>query len=221
MNRTLTLVSALGAGLMTVAGIAQAPQPTTQPAPVAAVAPHAVPAKIALIEYEQVAASTNEGRNMIQEIQKKYEPKKTQIDSLSAEVDSLKKQLQGAPSTLSEADRASRLRTIDTKEKQLQRDAEDAQTAYNADLQESLGKIAQKLGPTVIKYVQENGYTMLLDLSQQQGGVSVMWAAPGTDISQAIVEAYNTSSGVAAPVPSAPAPTRPRATTPRPSATKK
>jgi Skp family chaperone for outer membrane proteins len=226
MNRTLTLVSALGAGLLTVAGIAQAPQPTTtQPAPAAAVAPQAVPAKIALIAYEQVAAATNEGQRSIQEIQKKYEPKKAQIDSLSAEVDSLKKQLQSAPATLSDSDRASRLRNIDTKEKQLQRDAEDAQTAYNADLQESLGKVAQKLGPTVVKYVQENGYTLLLDISGQQGGVSVMWAAPGTDISQAIISAYNASSGVAAPVPSAPTPgaaaARPRSTAPRAPATKK
>lgn len=222
MNRTLTLVSALGAGLMTVAGMAQAPQPTTQTAPPAAVAPQAVPAKIALIEYEQVAAATNEGQHAIQGIQTKFAPKKAQIDSESTEVDSLKKQLQSAPSTLSDEERASRLRTIDTKEKQLQRDAEDAQTAYNADLQEALGKVAQKLGPTVVKYVQENGYTLLLDLSQQQGGVSVMWAQPGTDISQAIITAYNASSGVAAPTPSAPTPSaRPRSTTSHAPATKK
>ena len=220
MNRTLKLVSAFGAGLLTVAGMAQAPTPTTQPAaPAAAVAPHAVPAKIALIEYEQAAAATNEGQRAIQEIQTKYAPKKTQIDSESAEVDSLKKQLQSAPATLSDADRASKLRTIDTKEKQLQRDAEDAQTAYNNDLQEALGKVAQKLGPTVVKYVKDNGYTLLLDIGQQQGGVSVMWAAPGTDISQAIISAYNASSGVAAPVPSAPTPAANH--TARPSTTKK
>jgi outer membrane protein len=170
------------------------------------VAPQAVPAKIALIEFDRVTAATNEGQRAMQELQKKYEPKKAQIDSLSAEVDSLKKQLQSAPATLSDTERASRLRTIDTKEKQLQRDAEDAQTAYNADMQESLGKVMQKIGPTVVKYVQDNGYTLLLDIGQQQGGVSVMWAAQGTDISQAIVNAYNTSSGVAAPVPSAPTP---------------
>ena len=222
MNRTLTLVSALGAGLMTVAGMAQAPTPSTQPAPAAAVAPQAVPAKIALIAYEQVAAATNEGQHAIQEIQQKFAPKKSQIDTESGEVDSLKKQLQSAPATLSDEDRASKLRTIDTKEKQLQRDAEDAQTAYNADLQEALGKVAQKLGPTVVKYVQENGYTLLLDISGQQGGVSVMWAAPGTDISQAIITAYNTSSGVAAPAPSAPTPAaRPRSTTAHPAATTK
>jgi Skp family chaperone for outer membrane proteins len=221
MNRTLTLVSALGVGLMTVAGMAQAPQPTTQPAPAAAVAPQAVPAKIALIEYEQVAAATNEGQHAIQGVQTKFAPKKAQIDTQSTEVDSLKKQLQSAPATLTDQERSSRLRTIDTKEKQLQRDAEDAQTAYNADLQEALGKVAQKLGPTVVKYVQENGYTMLLDISQQQGGVSVMWAQPGTDISQAIITAYNASSGVAAPAPSAPTPSaRPRSTTPRTPTTK-
>jgi Skp family chaperone for outer membrane proteins len=221
MNRTLTLVSALGAGLMTVAGMAQAPQPSTQPAPAAAVAPQAIPAKIALIAYEQVAAATNEGQRSIQEIQAKFAPKKAQIDTLSGEVDSLKKQAQSAPSTESDEARASRNRSIDVKEKQLQRDAEDAQTAYNADLQDALGKVAQKLGPTVVKYVQENGYTLLLDISGQQGGVSVMWAAPGTDISQAIITAYNTTSGVAAPVPSAPAPAaRTRPTTPRPTTTK-
>lgn len=224
MNRTLTIVSALGAGLMTVAGVAQtagpqASTPTTQSAATAPVAPEAVPAKIALIAYEQVAAATNEGQHAIQDIQKKYEPKKNQIDALSTEVDSLKKQLQAAPATLSDADRASRLRTIDTKEKQLQRDAEDAQTAYNNDLQEALGKVAQKLGPTVVKYVKDNGYTLLLDIGQQQGGVSVMWAAPGTDISQAIISAYNASSGVAAPVPSAPTPAANH--TARPSTTKK
>ena len=140
---------------------------------------------------------------------------------IDEERDTLKKQLQSAPSTLSDEERSSRLRTIDTKEKQLQRDAEDAQSAYNADLQDALGKVAQKLGPTVVKYVKDNGYTLLLDISGQQGGVSVMWAAPGTDISQAIIEAYNASSGVPAPVPSAPTPHTHSGTTTHPATTTK
>jgi len=224
MNRTHAFVSALAAGMMTAAGMAQTAGPqapaTTASAP-AAVAPQAVPAKIALIEYEQVAAATNEGQRALQDLQKKYEPKKTQLEALAQEVDTLKKQLQSAPATMSDEDRASRARAIDTKEKQLQRDAQDAQTAYNGDLQDALGKVAQKLGPTVVKYVQENGYTMLLDISQQQGGVSVMWAEPGTDISKAVVDAYNASSGVAAPAPSAPTPAAHRSTTPRTPTTKK
>jgi Skp family chaperone for outer membrane proteins len=216
MNRTLVLVTALAAGMTSSAGVAQvaAPQTAAPSAPAAPVAPQAVPAKIALIEYEQAAAATNEGLRSLQDLQKKYEPKKTQLQTLSQEIDSLKKQLQSAPATLSESERASRVRAIDVKEKQLQRDGEDASNAYNADVQETLGKVAKKLGPIVVKYVQQNGYTMLLDNTGQQGGLSVLWTLPGTDISQAVVDAYNTASGVAAPPPSAPAAARPRATTP-------
>jgi outer membrane protein len=222
MNRTFVLVSALAAGVITSAGMAQtaaAPASASQPA---AVAPQAVPAKIALIEYEQVAAATNEGQRALQELQKKYEPKKNQLQELQAEIESLSKQLQSAPATMSDEERASRARTIDTKQKQLQRDSDDASTTYNSDLQDAIGKVAKNLGPVVVKYVQQNGYTMLLDNTGQQGGVNVLWTIPGTDISQAIVDAYNASSGVAAPVPSAPSAARPpRTTTPaRPAAPK-
>jgi outer membrane protein len=217
MNRTLVLVTALAAGMTSAAGVAQTAAPqTSATAPAAPIAPQAVPAKIALVEFEQAAAATNEGQRALQEVQKKYEPKKAQLQTLAQEIDSLKKQLQSAPATSGEDERASRQRSIEVKEKQLQRDGEDATNAYNADIQESVGKVAQKLGPVVMKYVQQNGYTMLLDNTGQQGGLAVLWA-PGTDISQAVVDAYNASSGVAAPTPSAPSPaTRPRTTSPSP-----
>ena len=221
MNRTLVLVSALGAGLATSAGWAQTsgPQataaPATAPAAAAAapVAPQAIPAKIALIAFEQAVFATNEGQRAVQDVQKKYEPKKAQIDTLAQEVDSLKKQLQSAPATLSDEERASRLKAIDTKEKQLNRDAEDAQTAYNADLQESYAKVAQKVSVTTKQYVAQNGFTLLLDVSNQQS--AVMWASQNTDVTQAVVDSYNKTSGLAAPPPSAPSASRPTTTTPR------
>jgi Skp family chaperone for outer membrane proteins len=224
MNRTLVFVSAVGAGLMTAAGLAQAPAstaPVPQPAAETAVAPQAIPAKIALVAFEQAVFATNEGQRAVQDVQEKYKPKKTQIDTLAQEVDSLKKQLQSAPATLSDEERATRLKNIDTKEKQLNRDSEDAQTAYNADLQETYGKVAAKVSVTLKDYVAKNGYTLLLDVSNQQS--NVMWAVPSTDVTQAVVTAYNTSSGVAAPVPSAPsAPSaaRPHTTTPHTTAPK-
>jgi Skp family chaperone for outer membrane proteins len=210
MNRTLALVSALGAGLLAASAPAQTP--AAAPAPAAAapapVVPQAIPAKIALIAFEQSVFATNEGQVQVQSVQKKYEPKKAQIDTLAQEVDSLKKQLQGLPATTTDEERASRLKNIDTKEKQLNRDAEDAQTAYNADLQEAYGKLAQKVNATMRKYVQDNGYTLLLDVSGQQN--PVLWALPTTDVTEAVINAYNTTSGVAAPPPSAPSATRPR-----------
>ena len=206
MNRTFVLASAIGAGLMIATATAQTvgPQAPAAAAAPTASAPYAGPSKVAIIEYEQVAAATNEGQRALQDLQKKYEPKKDALQQLAQEIDTLKKQLQAAPSTMSDDDRASRARDIDTKEKQLQRDSDDASAAYNADVQDALAKVAKKLGPTVMKYVQENGYTMLLNNTGQQGGLDVMWTVNGTDISQAVVDAYNAESKVAPLPPSAP-----------------
>ena len=205
---------------MTTAVMAQAPaaEPATPAAAPAAapapVTPQAIPAKIALIAFEQAVFATNEGQKAVQDIQTKYKPKKDQIDGLSHEVDTLKKQLQSAPATLSDADRAAKMKEIDAKEKRLNHDAEDAQTAYNTDLQEAYGKVAAKVSTILKKYVSDNGYTLLLDVSSQQS--NVMWANQSTDVTQAVVTAYNASSGVAAPVPAAPSAAAPAAARPHP-----
>jgi outer membrane protein len=219
MNRNLILLSALGVG-MTASAVAQSAAPaapaTADPAAAAPAAapPQAIPAKIALISFEQAVFATNEGQRAVQDIQKKYEPKKQAIDTQAQEVDGLKKSLQSAPATLTDAERAAKLKAIDTKEKTLNREAEDAQNSYQADLQEAYGKVAQKVSQTLKQYVSDNGYTLLLDVSNQQTN-NVMWVNPkdNIDITEAVVSAYNASSGVAAPAPSAPSATRPRPTT--------
>lgn len=217
MNRNLTLLTAIGAGLtLAPLGFAQAAAPAS--AATTAAAPQAIDAKIALVNFEQVVLASNEGQVITAATQKKYEPKKAQIETLAAEVDGLKKGLQAAPATLPDDERATRLRNIDTKEKQLNRDAEDASTAYNAEWQEALSKVAQKIAASMKTYAQQSGFTMLLDVSSQQS--NVLWALPSTDISQAVVDTYNKQSGVTAPPPSAPRAGRPAgAAAPRPAPT--
>jgi Outer membrane protein (OmpH-like) len=83
-------------------------------------------------------------------------------------------------------------------------------------LQEAYGKVAAKVSTTLKKYVSDNGYTLLLDVSSQQS--NVMWANQSTDVTQAVVTAYNASSGVTAPVPAAPSAAAPAAARPRPAA---
>ncbi len=199
--------------------IAQAAAPAAAPT---TVAPEAIPAKIALISFEAAVFATNEGQKTVADLQTKYLPKKTQIDNAGKEVDSLKQQLQSSPN-LSDTEKASRVRTIDQKEKQLQLDGEAASSAYQQDLQEAYGRIATKVNGTMQSYAQQKGFTLVLDVSNTQQS-NVMYADTKTDITRAVIDAYNTSSGVAAPPPAAPgasAPTRtaprttPRPTTPR------
>ncbi|HEX4154321.1 MAG TPA: OmpH family outer membrane protein [Acidobacteriaceae bacterium] len=214
MNRTLVIATALAAGLAVPSLLAQAPAaeaPSAQrPAAArAAVNPEPIPAKIAIIAFEQAVVATNEGQRAVAEVQKKYEPQKSKIDSEGAEVESLRKQEQALPANTTDDERANRLRVIDTKEKALQRDEEDASNAYQGDLQEAYGKVAQKVGVSAVKYCQANGYTLLLNVGgSQQAPNPVLWAAPTTDVTQAVINAYNTSSGIAPPPPAAPTPHR-------------
>ncbi len=204
MNRHLTLLTALGAGLATSSFAYAQTAPAAAPA---AVAPQALAAKIALINFEQVVLASNEGQTVTANTQKKYEPKKSQIETEASDVENMKKQLQALPASTPDEERASRLRAIDTKEKQLNRDAEDAQTAYNSELQEALGKVAVKINTVMQAYAQQNGYTLVLDVSSQSS--NVLYALPSTNVSQAIVDAYNKQSGVAAPPPPSPSASRP------------
>ncbi len=208
MNRTFTLLTALGASL-SFAPLAVAQAPAAQPAPAAAPAPRAIDAKVALINFEQVVLASNEGQTVTLTTQKKYEPRKNAIEAQAAQVDSMKKELAALPANTPDDVRASKLRAEDTEEKKLNRDAEDASTAYNAEWQEALSKVAQKIAGTMKSYAQTNGFTLLLDVSSQQS--NVLWADTSTDISQAVVDAYNKSSGIAAPAPQAPSAPRPAA----------
>ncbi len=204
LSRSLSLVCLLATGL-SVSALAQssAAMPNAPMAGGAATAAApAGPSKVAVIMFQGVVAQTNEGQRNFAEIRKKYEPKQAQLKQESDEIDTLKKQLQTAGATLSDTERASRLKTIDDKEKSLQRTGEDAQNDFQQEIQQAYASLAEKVFGVVQTYATQNGYTLVVDASQQQS--PVLWANPSTDISAAIVQAYNVKSGVPAPTPSAP-----------------
>jgi outer membrane protein len=176
----------------------------------AAAAAPALPAKVAVIAFQVAVAQTNEGQRDFSDIQKKFEPKRAQLKSLSDEIDTLKKQLQAQGDKLNPAESAARTKSIDDKTKSLQRQAEDAQNDFQSEVQEMYNTLASKVYEIVASYAKDQGYTLVVDVSQQQS--PVLWAAESTNITQHVVDAYNTKSGVPAPpaapkaLPSAPAP---------------
>jgi len=219
MKRSLTLVcilaSGFGATALAQASSAAAPLPSAPGSPSAA-APVG-PAKIAIIQFQQAVGATNEGQRDFAELRKKFEPKQTQLKTQSDEIDGLKKQLQTQSATLSESARAELTRQIDDKTKSLQRSAEDAQNDFQTEMGETYQKLAEKVYQVVQAYASQSGYTLVLDASAQQS--PVLWANQGTDISQAVVEAYNQKSGIPAQSATAPS-TAPRSTAPARTPTK-
>ncbi len=176
----------------------------------AAAAAPAGPAKVAVINFQGAVAQTNEGQRNFTELQKKYDPKRTALKAESDEIDTLKKQLQASGDKLSDSERQTRLKTIDEKEKALQRSGEDASNDFQQEMQQTYQQLAEKVYGTLQSYAESNGYTVVLDAAaSQQQAPTVLWANKSTDITAAVIQAYNTKSGIPAPanVPSAPAPT--------------
>ena len=111
---------------------------------------------------------------------------------------------------------------IDDKEKEYQRSGEDASNDFQQEMQQTYQQLAEKVYGSLQSYAEQNGYTVVLDAaaSQQQAPI-VLWANKSTDITAAVIQAYNTKSGIPAPanVPSAPAPAPSHTTAPRPAPT--
>jgi outer membrane protein len=220
MKRTILTVAAL-ASCLALNAAAQTAAPTEAASTTTA---PAGPAKIAIIVFQQAVAQTNDFQRRYADLQKKYDPKRQQIQTLNTEIASLQKELQAQSATLSDAQRATKAKQLDDKQKELKRTGEDAQGDFQQDMQQNFSTVASKVSETIDAYAKEHGYTLVLDGGNQQVPV-VLYANQSTDITKAVIDAYNTKSGIPAPerpasasAPSAPVP---QGTTPRPPATHK
>lgn len=172
------------------------------------------PEKVAVIAFQDAVTQTNEFQRNFADLQKKYEPKRQQLKTLSDQVDELKKQLQTQAATLNDADRESRARVIDDKEKELQRNLQDDQNDFKQDMQDTFNGVAQKVGQLLISYAKGHGYTVVLDGETQTQQPLVLYANQTADITKAIIDAYNVKSGIPAPPQAAPAAPKPASTRP-------
>ncbi|HEX8710901.1 MAG TPA: OmpH family outer membrane protein [Terracidiphilus sp.] len=190
MKRLLKIAALAAAGVMPLAQAQTPAAPAADP-----------PTKIAVIGFQAAVAKTNEGQKNFADLEKKYEPRQQEINTLKTQVDTLTKQLQTDGAKLTDAERAAQAKAIDDKNKQLNRTADDARTDFQQDVSQAYGALAQKVYEVLKTYAEQNGYTVVLDYSGQ--GSPVLFAGQTTDITDAIISAYNTKSGVPAPAPPA------------------
>jgi Skp family chaperone for outer membrane proteins len=153
--------------------------------------------KVAIVNIQEAIASTNEGKKELDALQQRFSPKQAELKNLNDEVENLKKQYQAQNDKLSDDERNTRAKAIDTKQKALQRNYEDAQNEFQQAEQEVVNRLGKKMLDVLEKYAKNNGYAMVLDISNPQ--TPVLYANPGTVITKQLVDAYNAESPVAAP----------------------
>jgi outer membrane protein len=171
---------------------------------------------------EQAIFATNEGRRDFEALSKKLEPKQNELKGQNDEIEGLKKQLNTQGDKLNDDARATLVKQIETKQKSLDRQLQDAREDAQNQQNEIAQRILQKLGPVLIKYATDNGFGMIVDTSQPWPQSPVVWWGESVDVTKPVVDVYNAQSGVAPPpstgakpaVPAKPAGTGVKPTTP-------
>jgi outer membrane protein len=170
------------------AGVVRAQAPATQPA---------LP-NVVTVSFNAAVLQTAEAQRELGAMQTKFAPRQTQLKSLNDEIEELRKQLETTGDKLSDAERASRAQSLNTKEKQLQRDAEDLKNDSDSESQQLYQSVAQKVYAFLQSYAQQHGYAVVVERGSDSAPV-VWYAAANLDITGELIKAYNAQSGSAAP----------------------
>lgn len=191
MNKNVLAIACMALG---VAGIAAAQAPT----------------KIAVIQIQGALVATKEGQKAAADLETKMAPRKKELESRQAEIKDLQDRLQKGGNTLSDSAKEDLTRNIDQKTKSYNRQIEDAQAELEQEQQKVLNMLGQKMMQVIDKYAQQNGYAVVLDVSNPN--TPVLYASNTVDITKDIVDLYDKAA------PSAPAAAAPAAAPARPAA---
>ena len=205
MKRKFAPVVVLFAVILSLASLAQTGTAASAPpaaAPASApAAPTTVAAmtKVGIINIQGAILASNEGRRDLEALDKKFDPKRTELQNLNKEIEDLKKQLNTQGDKMNEDARGNLVRTLETKQKAMQRSSEDAQNEYQQQQAEIAQRILQKMAPVIDKFAKDNQFGVLMDVSQPWPQGPVLWFGAAADVTHQVVDLYNAQSGVAAP----------------------
>lgn len=169
--------------------------------------------KVGIVSIQDAITATNEGQKEAVALQSRFGARQNALKAQNDEILALQADLQAKGDKLNDEERANRVKAITDKQKVLQRNGEDFQAEVTQAEQEVVNRLGKKMLDILDKYAKDNGFTVVLDVSNPQS--PVLWASQTTNITKELVDAYNAASGV----PAQPKPAATGGTSARPAAT--
>lgn len=159
------------------------------------------PSKVGVISIQGAIVGTKDGQKASQELDARFVPKNKEFQNRQSEIVQLQDQLTKGGTVMAEDKRNQLARDIDEKKKRLERDMQDAEEDLRGEQQKVLSSLGQRMMAVIEKYAKDNGYSLVLDVSNQN--TPVLYASSGIDITQDIVSLYDKSSASGTPLPTA------------------
>jgi outer membrane protein len=182
-NQILKTAHTLGLALLASFVPLLAQGQNTPPAPITG--------KIGVINIQAAIANTAEGKKALAELDKKYAPRRQDLQDQQTAINALQDQLQKQGTTLSDDEQRRLTRQLQEKQTRFKRAQEDAQADYSADSQDVVSRVGQKLVKLVDDYARQNGYAVVIEANPQQQLPLFYYVAPQVDITEEMIKRYD------------------------------
>ena len=164
---------------------------TTTPAPAASSA--SVPAtKVALINTEAFA-DEKQGIvriiSAIKRVEAEFQPRKTELQQLNQRLQQLAEDIKKTENVADPKATQQKVEQLEQLKKEAQRKQEDAQAAYNKQVQVIMEPIYRDIGTSLDAFGKARGITLLLDSSKI--APAILAAADATDVTLAFIAEFN------------------------------
>lgn len=161
------------------------------------------PGKVGVISVQGAIVGTKDGQKAAAALEAKFQPKRKDIEGRQTEVTQMEDQMRKGGNLLTDEKRAQLARDIDEKRKRLNRDLQDAQEEFDQEQQRLLQGLGQRMMAVIEKYSKDNGYSMVLDVSNPN--TPVLYASSAIDITQDVISLYDKTSAAGGPAITPPA----------------
>ena len=188
------------------AGAAQAPAPQSQtPEAAEQLPPQQVPFregfKYGYINIQEIVARSKEGQQASNSITAMREKFSKELAEREKAMQSTQQKLQSQGTVLSETARLQLQSELERQQRDLQRMAEDAQQDIDRYTERLQQEFMTKLNPVIDRVATEKK----LDLIFNAADSGLVWAAPGTNLTNEVIAAFDQTAG-AKPAAAAPPP---------------
>lgn len=165
-----------------------------------------VPTKVAIIHIQQAILTTKDGQKAQADLEARFGPERAALEKKQSDIAALQDQLKKGAATMSDEAKNKIAKDLETLNKEFTRGGED----YQAEVEHEDGKIMNDLGQKMLdvigKYAAQNGFAMVLDVSNQQ---TVLWADPSVNITAECIKLYDQAHPGTAPAAPGAAPKPP------------
>ena len=152
--------------------------------------------KIGVLNIQAAIQSTREGKQALQELNAKVDPKRKELENRQNEIIQLEDQFRKGGAVMNDGKKEQLARSIEEKKKRLQRDTQDAEEEVQSEQQTTLQTLGQRMLAVITKYAKENGYWLVLDTSNPD--VPVLYANTAMDITKEVAALYDQNPAPAA-----------------------